>query len=134
MSNTKHRKGIAACPFVNHHVGSGLSRWLGGKEPICQCRRHRRRGFDPWVGKIPWRRKQQPTPVFSPGESHEQRSLAGYSPWCRKGLALTEREHTRVCDQVDLPTCSVSVASSCLLSLRLLDEARVSARVVSYQS
>ena len=37
--------------------------------------------FDPWVGKISWRRKWQPTPVFLPGESHGQRGLAGYSPW-----------------------------------------------------
>ena len=49
-----------------------------GKESACQCRRHR---FDPWVGKIPWRRAWQPTPVFLPGESHRQRSLPGYSPW-----------------------------------------------------
>ena len=41
-------------------------------------------GFDPWVGKTPQRRKQQPTPVFLPGKSHGQRSLAGYSPWGRK--------------------------------------------------
>ena len=40
-----------------------------------------RREFDPWVGKIPWRRKWQPTPVFLPGRSHGQRSLVGYSPW-----------------------------------------------------
>ena len=39
-----------------------------------------RLGFDPWVGKIPWRRAWQPTSVFLPGESHGQRSLAGYSP------------------------------------------------------
>ena len=38
-------------------------------------------GFDSWVMKIPWRRSWQPTPVFLPGESHRQRSLAGYSPW-----------------------------------------------------
>ena len=44
-----------------------------GKESACQCRRCKRRGFDPWVGKIPWRRKWQPTPVFLPGKSHEQR-------------------------------------------------------------
>ena len=43
---------------------------------IGRCKRH---GFDSWVGKIPWRRAQQPTPVFLPGESHEQRSLMGYS-------------------------------------------------------
>ena len=40
----------------------------------------RRREFDPWVGEIPWKRKWQPTPVFLPGKSHEQRSLAGYNP------------------------------------------------------
>jgi len=39
----------------------------------------RRPGFDPWVRKISWRRKWQPTPIFLPGESHGQRSLAGYS-------------------------------------------------------
>ena len=50
-----------------------------GKKPACQCRRHKNCGFDPWIGKIPWRRAQQPTPVFLPGESHGQRSLEGYS-------------------------------------------------------
>ena len=54
-----------------------VSRWLTGKEPACQCRRP---GFHPWVRKIPWRRKWQPTPVFLPGKSHGQRSLVGYSP------------------------------------------------------
>ena len=51
-----------------------------GKEPTCQCRRCKRTEFHPWVGKIPWRRAWQPTPVFLTGESHGQRSLAGYSP------------------------------------------------------
>ena len=46
-----------------------------------QCRRRRRCGFDPWVRKIPWRRKWQPTPVFLPGESHGQRSLVGYTAY-----------------------------------------------------
>ena len=54
---------------------------LSGKGPACQCRRHKRHRFNSQVGKIPWRRKWQPTPVFFPGESHEQRSLVGYSPW-----------------------------------------------------
>ena len=49
-----------------------------------------RHGFDPWVGKIPWRRKWQPTPVFLPGESHGQRSLVGYSLWGCKELDLTK--------------------------------------------
>ena len=43
-----------------------------------------------WVGKIPWRRALQPTPVFLPGEFHGQRSLAGYSPWSRKESDMTE--------------------------------------------
>ena len=50
---------------------------LAGPLPF-YCRGHR---FDPWVGKIPWRREWQPTPVFLPGEFHGQRSLVGYHPW-----------------------------------------------------
>ena len=69
----------------------GLPRWLGGKESACQCRRH---GFDPWVGKIPWRRVWQPTPVFWPGESHGQRCLVGYSPQDCKELDTTEHQRT----------------------------------------
>ena len=56
---------------------SGMLSFSGGSEHVRQCRR---RGFNPWVRKIPWRRKWQPTPVFLPGISHGQRSLAGYSP------------------------------------------------------
>ena len=62
---------------------SGLPWWLSGKQPACQCWRH---GLDSWVGKIPWRRKWQPTPVFLPGKSHGQRSLVGFSPWGRKRI------------------------------------------------
>ena len=51
----------------------------GVKESACQYRRCRRRGFHPWFGKIPWRRKCQHSPVFSSGESHGQGSLAGYT-------------------------------------------------------
>ena len=47
-------------------------------------------GFNPWVGKIPWRRAWQPTAVFLPEESHGQRSMAGYSPWGHKELDTTE--------------------------------------------
>ena len=61
-----------------------------GKEFVCQCRRHKRHGFDPWVGKIPWRRARQPTPVFLPVESHGQRSLVGCSPLGQKDLDMTE--------------------------------------------
>ena len=51
---------------------------------VKNCLQCRRPGFDPWVGKIPWRRAWQPTSVFLPGDSHGQRSLADYSPWGRK--------------------------------------------------
>ena len=63
---------------------------ISGKEPTCQCRRHKRGRFNPWVRKIPWRRAWQPTPVFLPGESHGWRSLVGYSPWGRKESDRTE--------------------------------------------
>ena len=46
--------------------------------------------FDPWVGKIPWSRKWQPTSVFLSGESRGQRSLVGYSPWGHKELDTTD--------------------------------------------
>ena len=52
-----------------------------------------RPGFNPWVGKISWRRKWQPTPVFLPGKSHGQRNLVGYSPWGCKESDTTERLH-----------------------------------------
>ena len=55
----------------------GAPRCLSGEEPGCQCGRRGRCRFDPWVGKIPQRRRWRPTPVFFPGESHGQRSLAG---------------------------------------------------------
>ena len=51
------------------------------------------RFFDPWVGKIPWRKAWQPTPVFFPGKFHGQRGLVGYSPWGCKELDMTERTH-----------------------------------------
>ena len=62
----------------------GFPGGASGKDPACQCRRRKRFGFDPCVGKIPWGRAWQPTPVFLPGESHGQWSLVGYSPWAAK--------------------------------------------------
>jgi len=69
-------------------MGKGLLWWLIWYRICLQCSIPK---FDPWVGKIPWRRKWQPTPVFSPRESHGQRSLVGYSPWDCKELDTTER-------------------------------------------
>ena len=62
-----------------HAACQGLPGDASGKEHTCQCRRHKKCGFSPWIGKIPWRRAWQLTPVFLPGDSHGQRSLAGPS-------------------------------------------------------
>ena len=69
---------------------------------IClQCRRP---GLNPWVGKIPWKRKWQLTPIFLPRESHGQRSLASHNPWGRKESETTEwlthHHHHQIVDQV----------------------------------
>ena len=66
---------------------TGLPWWLRGGI----CLQWGRPEFDPWVRKIPWRRKWQPTPVFLPGESHGWRSLVGYSPRGRKESDMTEQ-------------------------------------------
>ena len=73
----------------------GLPWWLSGKEPTCQCRRCR---FDPWVRKIPWRRKWQPAPGFLPGKHYGRRSLVGYSPWghkVRHDLATKQQQNPK---------------------------------------
>ena len=59
--------------------------WDRGATQGCKSR-----VLDPWVGKIPWRRAWQPTPVFLPGDCHGQRSLAGYSSWSHKEADRTE--------------------------------------------
>ena len=58
--------------------------------PCLQCTRP---GFDPWVGKITWRRKWHPTPVLLPGKSHGWRSLVGCSPWGHEESDTTDRLH-----------------------------------------
>ena len=65
---------------------------LGGASLVAQLvhLQYRRPRFNSWVRKIPWRRDRLPTPVFWPGEFHEQRNLAGYSPWGCKELDITE--------------------------------------------
>ena len=65
----------------------GLPRWHKWLRIHLPSRRH---GFDPCIGKIPWSRKSQPTPVFLPEKFHGQRNLMGYSPWSHKELGTTE--------------------------------------------
>ena len=69
-------------------------RWISvvlKKRSVCHCRTL---GFHLWVGKIPWSREWQPTPVSLPGKFHGQKSLAGYSPWGCKESNTTECVHT----------------------------------------
>ena len=70
-------------PLIVISIHTGFPRWLNCKDSAGNAR-DTRHGFDPCVGKIPWRRKWQPTPVFLPGEFHGQRNLLGYSPWAHK--------------------------------------------------
>ena len=76
--------------FTGSRIIIWLPRWFSGKKSSCQCRKH---GCDPRVGKIPWRRKWQPIPVFLPRKFHRQRSLVSYSPW--GGKELDAIAHTR---------------------------------------
>ena len=91
------------CMAVPHCIYPCISWWTDfsggarGKEVSCQCRRYKRCWFNPWVRKIPWRRAWQPTPIFLSGESHGQRSLAGYSPWgCKESDTAEVTEHTHM--------------------------------------
>ena len=75
----------------------GSLRFPGGsssKESVCNAGDTGDAGLILGVRKLPWRKKQQPTPVFLPGEFHGQRSLVGYSPWGHKESDMTEHAHT----------------------------------------
>ena len=92
-----HGKVVTPCTDTSTHLllhlwmDKGFPGGASGKEPACQCRRHRRCRFHLWIRKIPWKRAWQPTPVFLPGESHGQRSVVGYSPQGRRESDTTER-------------------------------------------
>ena len=89
----RKRFGVIMSSILNVHPGASVV-----KNPPAMQEMHRTHGFSPWAGKIPWRKKWQPIPVFLPGELHGQRSLAGYSPWGHKESDTTEQlthtEHT----------------------------------------
>ena len=85
------RKNVEYLIALYETVGSALGFLGGACGKACQCRRHKRQKFNPWVRKIPWSRKWEPTPVSLPGESHGQRSLVGYSPWGHKELDMTDQ-------------------------------------------
>ena len=74
--------------------------------------------FNPWIGKIPWRRKGQLAPVFLPGKSHGQRSLVGYSPWGLRESDMTECTHTHK-DDLHYRDCGGKLCRNQKGSLRL---------------
>ena len=77
-----------------HSLLNRVAVWVNRASEVKSiCLQCWRPGFDPWVRKIPWRRKWQPTPVFLPGEPHGRRSLVGYSPQDRKESDTTELLH-----------------------------------------
>ena len=105
------RRCVCVCVCVCVYV-MGFPGGTSGKEPACQCRRHNTPRFNPWVGKIPWRRAQQPTPVFLPGEFHGQRSLMGYSPQgCKESDTMERTQHTHTLQAAQRPTTQEDAVS-----------------------
>ena len=79
--NTQHNVLIL---YIIHCI-FGLPRWLSGEKSTCQWE-DTEESINPWIRKITWRRKWQPTPVIMPGRSHGERSLEGYRPWSHKSV------------------------------------------------
>ena len=99
--------------FIATDFTKGLSRWRSGKGFACQCRRHKRCGFDPLVGKIHWSRKLQATSIFLPAKSHGQKSLAGDRPWGCKESDMTEQLSSTAQTLQDIRSCSSGVLPCC---------------------
>ena len=101
---------------------TGVPWWLSGlkkKKRHLKCSSHRRLGFDHWVEKIPWRRTWQPIPIFSPGKSHGQRRLEGYSPLgCKESDRAEGTQHARTHTCTNDSTVSLSLGF-CAFSMAL---------------
>ena len=115
----KHTPRQAKVKFTETPQWPGFPGSSDSKESACKCWRP---GFDSWVGKKPWWREWQPTPVFFPGESHGQKSPAGYSPQsCRESDAtstFTFRFHALYSTAMKRP------ASAALTEVHLLRKGR----------
>ena len=103
------------------HNLNEASRWFSGKESAHQCRKPKKHRFDPWVRKIPWGRKWQPTLMFLPEKSHGWRSLASYSPWGRKESGTSEwlSMHTQ-CGEIARTRTQISWAPKLSFHCRIL--------------
>ena len=111
----------------NFWITEGLTEQC--KEPTCQGRRQKRRGFDPWVGKIPWRRAWQPSLVFLPVESRGQRNLVDYSPRGSQRTGHDQGTNTSPFFPVFLPGKSQGQRSLVGYSTRSHDESKSTERV-----
>ena len=137
--------------FTVEYLPEWLPRWHRDKESTCQCKIHQ---FDPWGGKIPWKRKWEPIPVFLTGESQGERSLAGYYLWShRVGHDWATKQFTRICHSLlaretlgtwescsslgtrlgNLHMKSKTLGSACLQCLPLWEERKESKRSLSTQ-
>ena len=103
---------LAAFSLKHSSSHLGLCHWLSGRASACHCRRPR---FDPWIGKIPWRRKWLPTPVFLLGKSHRKGSLEGYSHKVFVGSQIaintcthTNTGHLKVVSSIDSGNCNAT--------------------------
>ena len=85
-----------------------LGSFPGGSHGKRVCLQRGRPRFNPWVGKIPWKRKWQPTPVLLPGKSHEWRCLIGFSSWGHKESELTEHLHFHFLSFFELTVLSLN--------------------------
>ena len=92
-------------------------RWCSDKEPTCQCRICKTNRFDPWVGKIPWRKACQPTPVFLPEKSHVQRSLVGYNLKGHKESDATEWLSTHIAHLISTHDSRLSLTATSSISI-----------------
>ena len=99
------------CIFGNRHFINlsfkthlGLPRWCSAKECVCQCRRSKRHGFDPWVGKIHWRKKGQPTPVFLAGKFQADTHTHDSSKCCMVSSRDSEFTHDQSCQTLCNPS------------------------------
>ena len=122
LPDSIERRKVMGCffPWVNANLkqffhwiveGGGKRIANGGSDGKAICLQWGRPGFDPWVGKIPWRRKWQPTPALLPRKFHERRSLVGYSPLACKESVTTEVLHFFNGDSIWLRLCNPSICS-----------------------
>ena len=125
-------------PPYHNLLNIWLPRWIGGKESTCQSRRCR---LDLWLGKIPWRRKQQPASVFLPGKTLGERSLTGNSPrGCKRvghGLvsqfnSVQSLSHVQLCKSLDcsMPGFLSITNSQSLLKLMSIELVMPSNRLI----